>query len=144
VLTLFYPVYVFIVTVKPIFAICLHSSILSCFWKKLKEKLLYATFNSIAKERILNYEPWTLNDLSFLNGLLFFPFMDVFLFVVVVFQCFNRVPLHHWAALERQQLHLAPVHQEGEDKPKSPVKIGIHQAVVSVAFLCKLSTIKNT
>jgi len=70
----------------------------------------------------------------------FFSFMDVFLFVVV-FKCFNRVL---WAALEQQQLHLAPVHQEGEDKLKSPVKIGIHQAAVSVAYLCKLSTVKNT
>jgi len=33
-------------------------------------------------------------------------------------------------ALGQQQLHPVPVHQDGEDKSKSPVKIGIHQAVV--------------
>jgi len=34
----------------------------------------------------------------------------------------------------QQQLHLAPVHREGEDKLKSPVKIWIHRAAVFCCF----------
>jgi len=47
------------------------SSIFLAF-EKIKGKFFVCNINSIAKERILNFEPRTLNDLSFLNGLLFF------------------------------------------------------------------------
>jgi len=66
-----------------------------------------------------------------------FPFLDVFL-LIVFFQCFNPVPVCPEPALGQQQLHPAPVHQEGEDKSKSSVKIGIHRAAVHLLLFVQV------
>jgi len=54
----------------------------------------------------------------------------MYFYSLLFFQCFNPCVPASEPALGQQQLHPAPVHQKGEDKSKSPVKIGIHQAAV--------------
>jgi len=54
------------------------------------------------------------------------------------------VPVPAEPALEQQQLHPASVHQEGEAKLESLVKIGIHRVVVYCCFFVQAVNRQNT